>query len=71
VDQPTQKFFVTLLQTQFLAPDAMRAHQRILLERLLRHARAHLPSYRERCTLDPVFGPNDEIPGTAGMSCRS
>ena len=61
MDEPTQKFFETLLQTQFLAPDAMRAYQRILLERLLRHARAHVPFYRERGTLDPIFGRNGDI----------
>ena len=61
MDEPTQKFFETLLQTQFLAPDAMRASQRLLLERLLRHARAHVPYYRGRGDLDAVFGRNDEI----------
>ena len=61
MDEPTQKFFETLLQTQFLAPDAMRAYQRLLLERLLRHARAHVPYYRERGGLDAVFGRSDEI----------
>jgi phenylacetate-CoA ligase len=61
VDELTQKFFETLLKTQFLGPDAMRAYQRILLERLLRHARANVPYYRERGGLEVVFGRDDEI----------
>ncbi|HVG52705.1 MAG TPA: hypothetical protein VM867_13810 [Xanthobacteraceae bacterium] len=50
-----QKFFGTLQQTQFLQPQQLAAYQRRQLEPLLRHARAHVPFYRDRGRLDAIF----------------
>jgi phenylacetate-CoA ligase len=48
-------FAETLRKTQFLPPEKMRDYQRGLLERLLRHARATVPFYRDSGRLDPLF----------------
>jgi len=61
MDELTQKFFETLLRTQFMAPDRMVSYQRGLLERLVRHARAHSPFYRDSGRLDVLFDKNDAI----------
>lgn len=61
MDEITQKYLDTLLRTQFMPADAMRAYQRSLLERLLRHARAHVPYYRDSGRLDAVFTAADSI----------
>jgi phenylacetate-CoA ligase len=60
----TQRFFETLLETQFLPPADLVAYQRGLLEKLLRHARAHVPFYRDRGRLEPVFRSDDTIDWT-------
>lgn len=55
MDELSQRFFETLLQTQFLPPDRMLAYQRRLLDRLVRHARATVPFYRDSGRLGPLF----------------
>lgn len=50
-----RRFLATLRQTQFMPPEQMRHYQRGLLERLLRHAREHVPFYRDSGRLDPLF----------------
>jgi phenylacetate-coenzyme A ligase PaaK-like adenylate-forming protein len=54
-------FLGTLRQTQFAPPVQMLAYQRGLLERLVRHARAHVPFYRDSGRLDPLFRRDDSI----------
>ncbi len=61
MDELSQRFFETLLQTQFLPPDRMLRYQRRLLGRLLRHARATVPYYRDSGRLDPLFMADDSI----------
>jgi phenylacetate-CoA ligase len=51
----TLAFLETLRQTQVLPPAAMHAHQRELLDPLVRHARAHVPFYRDSGRLDVLF----------------
>jgi phenylacetate-coenzyme A ligase PaaK-like adenylate-forming protein len=48
-------FLGTLRQTQFAQPEQILQYQRGLLERLIRHARTHVPFYREGRRLDPLF----------------
>ena len=60
MDALANAFLQALLKTQFQSPDAMRAYQRELLERLLRHARARVRFYREG-RLDPLFAPDGTI----------
>jgi phenylacetate-CoA ligase len=57
----TQVFFEQLLRTQFLASDRMLAYQASLAEQLVRHARAHVPYYRDHGRLDMLFTRDDEI----------
>ncbi len=61
MDELTQQYFEALLRTQFLPPDRMRLYQRGLLEKLVRHARAQVPFYRDSGRLDALFGPDDRI----------
>jgi phenylacetate-CoA ligase len=56
-----QAFFETLLKTQFLPSDRMLKYQRGLIERLIRHARANVPYYRDQHRLDVLFRPDDSI----------
>jgi phenylacetate-CoA ligase len=51
----------TLLKTRRLPPERMKAYQRGLLERLLRHARAEVPFYRDTGRLAPLFRADDTI----------
>ncbi len=55
-----QAFFDTLLKTQHLEQPKMLIYQRQLLERLLRHARQHVPFYR-RGRLDVLFDARDQV----------
>ncbi|MBX9843946.1 MAG: hypothetical protein K2Z80_19270 [Xanthobacteraceae bacterium] len=55
MEELTQRFFETLLRTQFLPPDRMQVYQRGLTERLVRHARAQVPFYRDSGRLDVIF----------------
>jgi phenylacetate-CoA ligase len=57
----TQGFFETLLETQYLPPEDLAEYQRDLLEKLLRHARTHVPFYRDRGRLDPLFRADGSI----------
>jgi phenylacetate-coenzyme A ligase PaaK-like adenylate-forming protein len=56
-----RQFAATLRQTQFMPPERMREYQRSLLERLIRHARAQVPFYRDSGRLDPLFRRDDTI----------
>jgi phenylacetate-CoA ligase len=56
-----QAYFEQLVRSQFLAPERMLAYQAGLTEQLVRHARAHVPFYRDSGRLDMLFTPNDEI----------
>ena len=55
------RFVETLRKTQFLPPERMRNYQRGLLDRLLRHARATVPFYRDSGRLDPLFNRDGTI----------
>ncbi len=57
MDQQTRQTFITLMQTQLWDRAAIAAYQAQLLERLCRHARDHVPFYRDR--LKPLFGKDD------------
>jgi phenylacetate-CoA ligase len=61
MDELTQAFLETLLRTQFLPADRMLVYQRSLIERLLRHARAQVPFYRDSGRLDVLFTADDRI----------
>jgi phenylacetate-CoA ligase len=58
---PIWQFAATLRKTQFMPPERMREYQRGLLDRLVRHARAHVPFYRDSGRLDPLFRRDDTI----------
>ncbi len=60
MDALANAFLQVLLKTQFQSGDATRAYQRELIERLLRHARARVPFYREG-RLDPLFAADGAI----------
>ena len=49
------RFLETLRRTQFLPPDQLASYQYNQLEGLVRHARAHVPFYRDSGRLDPLF----------------
>jgi phenylacetate-CoA ligase len=53
------EFFEMLVESQYWSAQQMRAHQRNLLEPLLRHARAHVPFYEHR--LDVIFARDGSI----------
>jgi len=59
--QVVRRFLDTLRKTQFMPPERMREYQRGLLERLVRHARAHVPFYRDGGRLNPLFRADDTI----------
>jgi phenylacetate-CoA ligase len=61
VQQIVKTFYRTLQQTQFFAREQLVAHQRALLEPLLRHARAHVPFYRDSGRLEVLFRTDDTI----------
>jgi phenylacetate-coenzyme A ligase PaaK-like adenylate-forming protein len=61
MEQVVQAFLDTLRKTQFLPPERLLEHQRGLLERLVRHARAHVPFYRDSGRLDILFRSDDSI----------
>lgn len=50
-----RQFHETLRRTQFMPPDALKAYQLGLLDSLVRHARAHVPFYRDSGRLEPLF----------------
>jgi phenylacetate-CoA ligase len=49
------RFYKTLLATQVAPRDRIRAYQLHLLEKLVRHARAHVPFYRDSGRLDTLL----------------
>jgi len=57
----TQKFFESLLHTQFLPSERMQQYQRRLLDRLVRHARTTVPYYRDSGRLDVLFTAGGQI----------
>ena len=56
-----RRFVETLRKTQFFPPERMRNYQRGLLDRLLRHARATVPFYRDSGRLDSLFNRDGAI----------
>ncbi|MGH8499783.1 MAG: hypothetical protein ACRERV_13410, partial [Methylococcales bacterium] len=60
----TQGFYATLQKTQSLGRQAIEDYQRKLLEKLLRHARAQVPYYRDSGLLDVMFNEKGEIDWT-------
>jgi phenylacetate-CoA ligase len=57
----TQGFYATLRKTPLLSRQAIEDYQRKLLEKLLRHARAQVPYYRDSGLLDVLFGTDGKI----------
>src|SRR5690242_16089920 len=56
-----QAFFEMILRTQFLPPEKLMAYQASLVEPLVRHARTHVPFYRDSGRLDALFTADDKI----------
>jgi phenylacetate-coenzyme A ligase PaaK-like adenylate-forming protein len=56
-----QVYFEMLLRTQFLPPERLMAYQASLVEPLVRHAREHVPFYRDTGRLDALFTADDKI----------
>jgi phenylacetate-CoA ligase len=56
-----QVYFEMLLRTQFLPPERLMAYQASLVEPLVRHAREHVPFYRDTGRLDALFTSDDKI----------
>jgi phenylacetate-CoA ligase len=56
-----QAFHKTLLQTQIAAPHLLQSFQRQELAKLLRHAHATVPFYRDQGRLRPLFRPDGSI----------
>jgi len=57
----TQGFYATLQKTPLLSRAAILDYQRKLLEKLLRHARAQVPYYRDGGQLEVLFGADGKI----------
>ena len=57
----TQGFYATLQKTQLLSRQAIEDYQRKLLGKLLRHARAQVPYYRDSGLLDVLFSADGKI----------
>lgn len=55
MDEAAPNFYRTLLETQYLSVERMRAYQERLLERLVRHAHAQVPFYRDTGRLAALF----------------
>lgn len=67
----TERFLQTLRRTQFMPPVRMLEYQRGLLERLIRHAKEHVPFYRDSGRLRPLFArPTVRWHGNAGSRYR-
>src|SRR5262245_9433079 len=54
-------YFDIMLRTQFLPPERCMKYQASLVEPLVRHAREHVPFYRDTGRLDPLFTADDKI----------
>jgi phenylacetate-CoA ligase len=61
MDELAQGFFETLLRTQSLPFNRMLAYQRSLIERLVRHAHAQVPFYRDSGRLNVLFTAEDKM----------
>ncbi|WP_119388039.1 phenylacetate--CoA ligase family protein [Taklimakanibacter lacteus] len=57
----TQQFFRNILRSETSTRQKIIDHQRRLLERLIRHARQHVPFYRDSGRLDLLFRPDGAI----------
>lgn len=57
-DHLVQRFFLTLEKTQRQSPQAIRRYQHQLLEKLVRHAAANVPFYRDSGRLSCLFDAN-------------
>ena len=56
-----QVYLELLLQTQFLPPEKLMTYQASLVEPLVRHAREHVPFYRDSGRLNPLFTTENRI----------
>jgi phenylacetate-CoA ligase len=61
VNRFVQDLLTELHSAQFWPAERMVEHQRRLLETLLRHARSHVPFYRDTGRLEPLFRADDSI----------
>ena len=67
MEQIVGNFLETLRRTQFLPRDRLATYQRAQLEGLVRHARTHVPFYRESGRLDPLFAAMTPSTGNGGQ----
>lgn len=68
MDQQTRQTLVTLFQTQLWDRRTIVDYQLRLLEQLCRHARDHVPFYRDSGRLKPLFGREDDFDPSAWKS---
>ena len=61
MEQIIRSYFANLRKTQYLPPEQLLLHQRELLDLLVRHARAHVPFYRDTGRLNVLFRRDDAI----------
>lgn len=59
--QIVRRLVASLAKTQYTPAEELSHNQRSLLERLIRHARAHVPFYRDTGRLDALFKSDDTI----------
>lgn len=59
--QVTQTFYMTLARTQQMSRGDILKYQYTLLEKLVRHARRHVPFYRDSGRLAPLFRADDRF----------
>jgi phenylacetate-coenzyme A ligase PaaK-like adenylate-forming protein len=59
--QIVRRLVASLAKTQYTPAEELLHNQRSLLERLIRHARAHVPFYRDTGRLDVLFKSDDTI----------
>ena len=55
IEPLVRRYLYNLRKTQYLPPERLLAYQRVLLEQLVRHARTHVPFYRDTGRLDVLF----------------
>src|SRR5262245_17024877 len=61
IEPVVRRYLYNLRKPQYLQPARLLAYQRGLLEQLVRHARAHVPFYRDTGRLDVLFRRDDTI----------
>jgi phenylacetate-CoA ligase len=61
LEQIIRRYLENLRRTQYLPPEQLLLHQRELLDLLVRHARAHVPFYRDTGRLNVLFRRDDAI----------